>query len=236
MTAKSASAAGARPSRRTALLTLRHVLLAVLVIVGITALFYLTELDWRDVPGLLQRVSRPLALLIMVTLPLVGFPISAVYLGAGAIFGPWLGLLVVIGVTACHLFVMQGLAHTVLRGVIERLHQKWRHKLPELPRHETIPLTAMVVIVPGPPYFLRNGLLALARVPMGVLFGVALPLYVVRSCATIFLGDLGNNPSSTALAVLVGIYLLKLGATVLLFRHLKHNLHRRPGSKKPATT
>ncbi len=219
--------ASSRSAHRTVHPLLRTALVAVLLAAGVVALFYFTELNWRDVPALLQRVSRPWALVIMATLPLVGFPISAVYLGAGAIFGPWFGLLVAIGVTAVHLLVMQVLSNTVLRGPIERIRHKWHHRIPDVPPHEHATVAAMVVIAPGPPYFVRNCILAFARLPWRILFGVALPLYVVRSCTTIFLGDLGNDPSKTALAVLVTLYLLKLGAAVLLFRRLKRSLHRR---------
>jgi uncharacterized membrane protein YdjX (TVP38/TMEM64 family) len=219
--------APARSARRTVRPLLRSLLVLVLLLAGVVALFYFTELSWRDVPALLQRVSRPWSLVIMATLPLVGFPISAVYLGAGAIFGPWLGLLVVIGVTAVHLGVMQLLSNTILRKPIERLRDRWHHHIPDVPPHEHATVAAMLVVAPGPPYFIRNCLLAFVRLPLRILFGVALPIYVVRSCATIFLGDLGNDPSKTALAVLVGIYLLKLVATVLLFRRFKHSLDRR---------
>ena len=220
----------AHPHPAHRLLTLRTVLLVVLLVVAVVALFVLTELDWRSVPEALQRVSRPLALLMMATLPLVGFPISAVYLAAGSIFGPWLGLVVVTGVTAVHLLVIQVLARTILRGPIERLHEKWRHRFPEVPRDTQVSLVAMLVIMPGPPYFVRNVLLAFAEVPWVTLFGVALPIYVVRSCTTIFLGDLGTDPSTKALVILVGIYATKLVATVLLFRHLRQRLHGKDAS------
>lgn len=213
-------------SHRHAYLTWRNVLLAVLAVAVVAAVFHFTELEWREVPAMLQRVSRPLALLIMATLPLVGFPISAVYLAAGAIFGPWLGLLVITGVTAVHLLVVQLLSLTVLRHPIERLRKKWSHRIPEVPASERATLVAMIVIVPGPPYFARNSLLALSEVPWTILFAVGLPLYVIRSAATIFLGDLGTDPSVAALAVLGGIYAVKLTATVLLFRRLKHSLRR----------
>jgi hypothetical protein len=90
----------------------------------------------------------------------------------------------------------------------------------------------MLVIMPGPPYFIRNILLALAEVRWRTLFGVALPLYVVRSGTTIFLGDLGNDPSTKALVILGAIYLTKLVATVFLFRHLRRRL--RSGSAASA--
>jgi uncharacterized membrane protein YdjX (TVP38/TMEM64 family) len=212
-------------AHRPVLLTLRNVLIVVLVVVAVIALFVLTELDWRSIPAALQRVSRPLALLMMATLPLLGFPISAVYLAAGSLFGPWLGTVAVLAVTAVHLLVVQLLARTVLRGPIERLRNKWSHRVPEVPADAQVSLVAMLVIMPGPPYFIRNILLALAEVRWRTLFGVALPLYVVRSGTTIFLGDLGNDPSTKALVILAAIYGTKLVATVLLFRHLRHRLH-----------
>lgn len=199
----------------------------VLVVGGVVALFAFTELDWKDVPALLQRVSRPWALLIMATAPLLGFPISAVYLAAGALFGPWLGLAVVTGVTAVHLAVTQLLATTVLRGPIERWRKKWSRQIPELPHNEDAALVAMITLVPGLPYFARNCLLALSKASWRVVVGVGLPLYVIRSATTIFLGDLGNDPSWQALSILGTIYLVKLAITVMLFQHLRHSVHRK---------
>jgi uncharacterized membrane protein YdjX (TVP38/TMEM64 family) len=205
----------------------RYAVLGLLVVSAVVALFVFTELEWRQVPAMLEQVSRPWAIVIMSTAPLVGFPISAVYLAAGALFGPALGLLVVTGVTAVHLGLTHLLAATVLREPIERLRKKWIRKIPEVPPDEHATLVAMIVLVPGLPYFARNGLLALSKVPWHLLLIVGLPLYVIRSCATIFLGDLGNDPSIGALAVLGGIYVIKLGATVLLFQRLRHSLQRK---------
>lgn len=204
----------------------RHLVIGLLVIGGVVALFSFTELEWRQVPELLQRVSRPWSLLIMATAPLVGFPISAVYLAAGALFGPWVGLAVVGGVTAVHLLITQGLAVSVLRDPIVRVRKKWSKKIPMVPPTEHATLAAMVVLVPGLPYFVRNCVLALSTLPWRILFGVALPLYVIRSGATIFLGDLGNDPSWQALAVLGTIYCVKLGVSLLLFQRLRHSLQR----------
>jgi uncharacterized membrane protein YdjX (TVP38/TMEM64 family) len=213
-------------------LSWRPFIVGALVIGAIAGVFAFTELDWRQIPGLLERVSRPLALAIMAFAPLVGFPISAVYLGAGALFGPWLGLLVVTGVTAIHLAVTQFLATTVMREPIERLRKKWSKKVPEVPPTEHATLVAMVVLVPGLPYFVRNCVLGLSKMPWHLLFVVGLPLYVIRSCTTIFLGDLGSDPSLKALIVLGTIYAVKLAVTVLLFQRLRRSLHRKKSRAK----
>src|SRR3954465_3806456 len=88
-------------------------LLGALVVVAIGAALYFSDFNWREVPAMLERVNRPMALLLMATLPIVGFSISAVYLAAGAIFGPWVGGAVVLGVTLIHVLVTHLLAHTV---------------------------------------------------------------------------------------------------------------------------
>lgn len=196
------------------------------MVVGGMAGLYFSEFEWRAVPEALQRVNRPLALLIMATLPVVGFPISAVYLAAGAIFGPWWGGLVVTGVTLVHVLATHGLARTLLRRRIEHWRQKWSSRVPHVPEGEYGTLIAMVVIVPGLPYLARNCLLALSGAPLRLLLGVGVPLYVARSYVTIFLGDLGNDPSPRALMILGTVFAAKLGISALLFRRLKQRTQR----------
>jgi uncharacterized membrane protein YdjX (TVP38/TMEM64 family) len=196
-------------------------LLGALVVVAALVTLFFSDIEWREVPAALQRVNKPVALLIMATLPIVGFPISAVYLAAGAIFGPLMGGVVVAGVTLVHVFATHLLASTVLRGQIEKLRQKWHHRVPDVPEGELGTLVAMIVIVPGLPYLARNCLLAFSKVPLRYLIGVAVPLYVARSYVTIFIGDLGNEASLRAMLILGGIFALKLGISALLFHRLK---------------
>jgi uncharacterized membrane protein YdjX (TVP38/TMEM64 family) len=174
----------------------------------------------------LEEVNRPIALLVMATLPIVGFPISAVYLAAGALFGPAVGGLVVAGITAIHVVATYGLARIVLRRQILQLQRKWREKLPAVPEGEYATLVAMIAIVPGLPYIARNCLLVLSGVPLRYLVGVALPLYVARSYVTIFLGDLGSHPSKRALIILGAVLVVKLTISGLLFLRLKHRVQR----------
>ncbi len=205
----------------------RNLLLAVLAVAAGIAALHFSGFDWREVPAALERVNRPLALWIMATLPILGFPISVVYLAAGAIFGPWVGGLVVAAVTAVHLLATQLLARTVLRRPVERWRHAWSRRLPEVPPEENATLVAMIVIVPALPYLARNCLLALAGVPQRLLLGVALPLYVARSYTTIFLGNLGSDPSLPALWVLGGVYGTKLAISAVLFRRLQRRCRRR---------
>lgn len=203
------------------------VLLAALTVVAVGVALYYSEFQWQDVPGFLERVSRPWALVIMAVLPIVGFPISAVYLAAGALFGPLVGGLVVTGATAVHLLCTHALAKTVMRRRVERLREKWRHRIPDVPQHEYATLIAMLVIVPGLPYLVRNCLLALSGAPLRYLMGVGVPLYVARSYVTIFLGDLGNDPSPRALIILGAVFATKLAISALLFQRFRHRVKRK---------
>lgn len=198
------------------------VLLATLGLVAVAAALYFSGFEWQEVPEMLQRINRPLALFVMATLPVVGFPISAVYVASGALFGPWIGGLVVAGVTLVHVLATHLLGRSVLRGPIERLRHKWHHRLPEVPREEHATLVAMIVIVPVLPYIVRNCLLAFSKVPLRFLVGVGVPLYVLRAYVSIFLGDLTNDPSVQTLVILAAISAVECVASALLFRRLKH--------------
>ena len=204
------------------------ILLAALVLVAAVVALYYSDFSWQEIPGFLERVNRPMALLLMATLPIVGFPISAVYLAAGALFGPWVGGVVVMGVTTVHLLATHAVARTpLLRDRVARLRRKWNHLVPQLPHGEYGALIAMVAIVPGPPYFARNCILVLSGAPLRMLLGVGVPVYVARSYVTIFLGDLGNDPSPRALAILGAVFATKLAISALLFRRLRHRRHRK---------
>lgn len=206
--------------------TRAKVLLAALAVVALLAVLHFSDIDWRAVPAALERVNRPLALAIMAVLPVIGFPISAVYLAAGAIFGPLVGGVVVTGVTLVHVLATHVLARTILRRRVEHWRKKWNRRVPQVPEGEFATLVAMLVIVPGLPYLARNCLLALSGVPLRYLLGLAVPLYVARSYVTIFLGDLGNDPSPRALAILGAVFATKLAISAMLFQRLRHRTHR----------
>lgn len=196
-----------------------------LVLAGLAGwLFHHFDVRWREIPGWLERVNRPVALLAMAFLPVVGFPISAVYLAAGAIFGPWIGGVVVAIVTLVHVASTYLLTSTLLRGPVERLRNRWRGHVPHVPDDERATLVAMVVIVPGPPYLARNCILALSGASLPLLSGLAVPLYVARSYVTILLGDAGMDPSRRELLILGGIFAVKLAISALLFERLRRRI------------
>jgi uncharacterized membrane protein YdjX (TVP38/TMEM64 family) len=201
------------------------------LVAGATACFYFTELEWAQVQDWIADLPVLPLLALMVLLPPFGFSISLVYLVAGARFGPWVGGAVIAGVTAAHLLLMHVIGRGFLRRRLERLLARRHHRLPRAPEGENVSLSVMAVMAPGLPYFSRNYLLALADVPLRVYFWVCLPLYVLRSYVSLFIGDLARSPDARQLALLIGFYALKLGICAYIIWRIRRRLKQR---KRPA--
>lgn len=202
--------------------------IALPVMVGVIAFMGFSEFQWRDLPAVFMQLNVALLLTLMAVLPIVGFPITLVYLAAGVRFGPLLGGAVVAGVTAVHLLGTRWIARRFLREPLERSLGGRGYHLPEVPEGDEAGLAVMGVLVPGLPYFVRNYLLAIADIPLATFLAVCVPLYVARAYVVIFLGDLSQAPSSRGFALLGAIYALKLGACGwVLWRMRRHYLRRR---------
>jgi uncharacterized membrane protein YdjX (TVP38/TMEM64 family) len=144
-------------------------------------------------------------LTITAVLPLVGFPISMVYLLLGARFGPVLGLAVVTGITALHLLGTHWIARSFLRRPLLRFIERRKHHVPEVPPGENAAIALMIMLAPAIPYFVRNYVLALSGIPLRIYLWIALPIHVLRSYVALFLGDFGSSPSDRAW-VFLGIF------------------------------
>ncbi len=176
---------------------------------------------WGDLIRVMDRVNPVLTIVLMALLPLAGFSIGVVYVVAGLKFGLWGGGLVIVGVTAVHLLGTHWIVRSFLRGPIQRFLEKRNYRLPEAPEGAEQSLAAMVALVPGPPYFLRNYALALSGIPLKRYFWVCLGVYTVRSYVTLALGDLGGDPSRTGIIWLGGIFATKLAICALLIRRIR---------------
>ncbi|HWA88076.1 MAG TPA: hypothetical protein VG710_17740 [Opitutus sp.] len=198
--------------------SLRSFGFGVAALVLLAAAVYLIgrKVDSVAVTQVIAGLDARLVIALMAILPLFGFPISVVYLVAGAKFGPVVGGVVIAGATAVHLAGSNWIGRGVLRGPIERLLARRKHHLPHVPAGANAATAALAVLVPGLPYFSRNYRLALTDVPLRVYFAVSLPLYVAHAYLTILLGDAGANPDRTTLLLLSGAYVLKLAISALL--------------------
>jgi uncharacterized membrane protein YdjX (TVP38/TMEM64 family) len=195
-----------------------HIWIAVLVVTLLAAalggIFLFTDFEFavftRSVTDWVDTLNPIAVLPLMALLPIAGFPISVVYLVAGARFGPLWGGAVVALATACHFIGTHAVARSFLRAPIERFVERRHKKLPEIPQDEQIAVSVVAALVPGLPYFMRNYLLALSGIPLRVYFWTCLPIYVARSYVTIMLGDLSGDPTRRGFIVLVAVDVLKV--------------------------
>lgn len=229
------SAVRAKATRRFKRLSRREVFglavgLGLLVIAVIVAIDLSDEIDWRALSRHLANVNPVLAVTLMALLPLMGFPISVVYLAIGARFGPVAGFPIVAGITAFHLGATYWITRSFLRKPLDRLIARRGYHLPEVRPGEQAAVGLLAALVPGLPYFVRNYLLALTDIRLRVIFGVCLPVYVARSYVSIMIGDLANDPSSGQFFLLAAIYVIKLAICAWIVWRLRR--HRHPAAAK----
>ncbi|MDF3057133.1 MAG: associated Golgi protein [Rariglobus sp.] len=184
--------------------------LALLVLGGIVFGLIAAGFDWRAIPRALDKLNTAAVLAVTTVLPLVGFPISMVYLVIGARFGPVPGLCVVAGITALHLLGTHWVARSFLRKPLQRFVERHQHHVPEVPPGENAAIALMVMLAPAIPYFVRNYVLALSGISLRIYFGIALPIHLLRSYVALFLGNVSEDPSHRAWIFLGVFYGTKL--------------------------
>jgi uncharacterized membrane protein YdjX (TVP38/TMEM64 family) len=212
---------------------------AAFAIASVAGIILYTDLSWANVIELIDGLNPIAVLPLMALLPIAGFPISVVYLVAGARFGPVWGGVVVAGVTAVHLVGTYLVARSFLREPLKRFIEKRHAHLPEIPEDEQAAICLIAALVPGLPYVVRNYLLALAGVKFRYYFWVCLPVYVARSYVTILLGDMSSDPTSAKIIVLIVVDVLKVAICALVIWRLRvhhrkyHGHHDEPHDAGP---
>jgi len=109
-----------------------------------------------------NRASGYTFLLLMAILPLAGFPISIFLILVGMIFGLTGGIILTGLLMLFHVFVTYYLVHSLFRPQVIRLLRRFNVKIPKLPHRGGKRLSFIFMIIPGPPYAVKNYLLALA--------------------------------------------------------------------------
>ena len=186
--------------------------------------------DWHAVRQSLEAMDRIPLLALVAVLPIFGFSIALVYLVVGAVFGGWVGLVVIGGATALHLLGSHWIARSFLRAPTQRFLQRRKYRLPELPEGEEWAVVLMTALVPGLPYFVRNYLLALSDIPLRTYFWICWPVFVIRSALVIFLGDFSGDISGRRVAVLGTVLAVKVAICAYLIHRLRARRRSRSGS------
>jgi uncharacterized membrane protein YdjX (TVP38/TMEM64 family) len=214
-------------------------LLAVAAVVAAISIVILSDVvDWHELRQSLESMERGPLLVFVAVMPLFGFSVALVYLVVGAVFGGWLGLAVVAGITAIHLLGSHWIGRRVLRAPVQRFLKRRSHRLPELLEGEEWAVALMAALVPGLPYFVRNYLLAVSDIPLRIYFWVCWPVYVLRSSVVIFLGDYSGDISVLRVTVLVSVLAVKVAicAGLIFWLRGRHKAKRAalPAALQPA--
>ena len=167
------------------------------VVLGGVTLLILRGFDVRGGIDRLLAVIRDAGPVVFFTamalLPAVGVPASVFTLTAGPVFGPKLGMPLVVFLTMAAVMVnvvmTYFLARRALRPVLERWLTRLGYKLPEVAPEDMTDLTIVVRVTPGSPFPVQNYLLGLAGVPFGKYLLVSFLVQVIYTPAFVLFGD-----------------------------------------------
>ena len=168
-------------------------------------LFCLFDLKWLHANA--QRLNGGLVFALTLILPLIGVPVSALYVVAGAKFGITWGLVLTAVAIAFHLIASWWIAHSWLKRPLEALLRRMGRRTPTVPQGEYVPVCLLVALLPGASYALKNYLLVLARVPLRPFFWTLLPSHFVHAALAILFGDF-TGAMTTPRIVFLSIYAL----------------------------
>lgn len=197
----------------------------VVVVVGVAGALLLRGEDPRAwLSGLLAMIREfgPLAFFAaMAVLPAIGCPMTVFTLTAGPVFGPTLGLPLVLTyaalATAVSLALSYWLSRYAFRPWIEWVIERLGYRLPQVSSETEVPLTVLVRVTPGSPFVMQSYLLGLAGVAFRTYMFVSWPIATAYACAFILFGDsLAQGRGKLALlavslfiALTVGVHFLR---------------------------
>ncbi len=179
---------------------LKLAILAFIGVVGLVALWAIWRVYGNDLkPLFLQALERvralgPVAFFgLMTILPAAGCPMSVFTLTAGPLFGPVLGMPVVLLLVwisiALNLSLSYWLARYAMRPWLTRICGWLGYKLPEIQSDDLRGVVILVRVTPGPPYALQNYMLGLAGIPFSAYFLTSWVITSLYSCAFVIFGD-----------------------------------------------
>ena len=143
--------------------------------------------------------------LAMGVLPLVGVPLSALWVLTGATFGRWTGLGLIVAGMAINFALAYVISNWLLRDRIAKLLARRGVTVPEARPGEYVKLTIAARVFPGLPNFMQSYLLGLANVPFRVYYPVSFPPQILYAVGFVMFGDslVKGKAGSVVLAVSV---------------------------------
>jgi len=165
----------------------------------------------ENVLGWVRSAPFPLFIVLVGVLPMVGVPVTAMYLAAGAVYSPVYGLGGTLGGICLGLMLnllLSYYATQFFRAPMDRLLRRFGASLPDFSGLPAWKVILLVRITPGAPLMVQNLLLGLAGLPIRQYLIVSMAAEIVialgyltagHSFAT---GEWGFLPVGVALVVI----------------------------------
>jgi uncharacterized membrane protein YdjX (TVP38/TMEM64 family) len=167
---------------------------------------YALVLEWK------RQANPVLFFALMAVLPAFGFPITPLFVLAGAAFGAALGLLGSGLAVAANLLLCHWVARSAMRPHLAGLLARTRYRLPKFDadQRSALQFTLLVRITPGVPLFVKNYLLGLSDIRMRLHFPVSMLLTGAYGAGFVLLGEsmLEHNLAEALLGAAILIVIL----------------------------
>lgn len=197
------------------------------VVVLVAAALVARGLDLKAVlaQGLeIVRGAGPVVFFLAVAiLPAIGAPMTAFSLTAGPVFGPTLGLglvifLFLIAITF-NMAVSYWLARRAFRPLMEKLFMRLGYPLPRAAAGDEVDLIVLLRVTPGVPFPAQNYLLGLAEVPFAKYLLVSCAIQWPINAAFIAFGDALLHGRGKLALIALSVILALMAATQLIRKH-----------------
>jgi len=166
-------------------------IVSIICVVIVIAAF--SFIDAKAVHEWAQKVPGWLVFALMALTPVIGAPVSILFVIGGARFGTVGGLIASALAIAINLLLTYWMTKFVLRRPIAAFFSNTKYKIPQVPKGESISISLLTALVPGLPYVAKNYLLVLAGVPFRVYFWVLLPAHFLSASIAILFGGMTKD-------------------------------------------
>jgi uncharacterized membrane protein YdjX (TVP38/TMEM64 family) len=195
--------------------TIKWVVIAIVSLAALVCLIVNIDMDWRQwITFIVNRDTHPLLfVLLLLVLPLVGFPISLFMVLSGIKFGWLAGLCLFAIVIPLHLLAAYLIAGLVLRPWLVTILSKRGHHIPRLPRKDREFYVFLFMVIPGLPYMIKNYLLSLSGIDLRIYIRTATLGALIIATPLITLG--GAIAKGDAVFIFIVFIILITGYGVL---------------------
>lgn len=194
---------------------------AFVVIAGIGLLAW-AEFDLDRLLATTQTTNPFVFLALMALLPLIGFPISAFYLYAGAAFPFVTAWVLCVTALAINMIGAYFAGAYFLKGPIERWMQRRGYRVPRLKEKGHFRLVVLIRAVPGVPYPLQNYILSLSGCPFLLYLLISLFVQSTIAAGVIAVSTMLIDPEWKEMVIVGAIVLVVVASRLLLVNGLRN--------------